>query len=319
MKVHIKCGVAVAALLSVTTAVAASKCGLAPYTVEMKDYGGEVRANLWDGALKNIQRKTDGGLTAVAGGALVRTAYSGSMAQSTQQLMRFYACRIREQIEIDVKDPAAKATALRQLESAQMVMTERLSDMLDPDVLNSLSEKQKQRELLRNVTRRADDPTIDLKIFDKALADIKEDMFIRSEMKSVYASAELPGVANIGACGGALRDVIASTTGPIQIGLADFRANFRYMVDGSAEGMRWAFQNIFLHAVQAAPVALPARDYASIFKNCSAVEAGVKQVKAAAVGIPEVQVDPTTPGPVPPVPVPTVPVTAPQTAPPNPV
>lgn len=285
MSQNLSAGLAVcfAAYSGAAFGASASTCGKVPYSIELKDVGGEVRASLWDGALKSIQRKTDGGITAVAGGALVRTAYAGTMNQSLLQLMKFYSCRLRYQVEVDVTDPVAKAAALEQVRNAQAVMTDRLSEMLDPDVLISLPEKQKQREALRKVTRLPSDPVIDVKLFDKALADITDDMFTSAEMVQIYGSVDLPGVAAIGACGGALKDVVAATTGPIQIALSDLRANYRFLIDGSESGPRMAFQNIFNHAVTGGIAAVPPRDYTSIFKNCSAVETGIKQVLSKAV------------------------------------
>jgi hypothetical protein len=292
-------------------------CGKAPYTVEMKDVGIEVRANLWNGALKSIQKKTDGGLTAVAGASLIRTAYAGTMNQSMLHLMKFYSCRLRAQVEADVKDPAAKKTALEQITKSQAVMTDRLGEMLDPDVLISLPEKQKQRELLRKVTRLPSDPVIDLALFDKALSDITDDMFIRGEMVDIWVGADLGSGITVGACGGALRDVVAATTGPIQISLSDFRANYRLLVDGSEYGQRMAFQNILNHAVTTGPTSIPARDYTSVFKNCSTVESGIKQVLGAATPVPTglpapvVPVVGTAPGTVAPIPAGAEPVTPP--------
>ena len=295
----------------------AGLCGKAPYTIEMRDVGVEVRANLWDGALKSVQKKTDGGLTAVAGASLIRTAYAGTMNQSMLHLMKFYSCRLRAQVEADVKDPAAKKAALEQITKSQAVMTDRLSEMLDPDVLISLTEKQKQRELLRKVTRLPNDPVIDLALFDKALSDITEDMFIRGEMVDIWGGVDLGGGVSVGACGGALRDVVAATTGPVQISLSDFRANYRSLIDGSEYGPRMAFQNILNHAVAGGATSIPARDYNSVFKNCSAVESRVKQVLATATPVPTglpAPVTPvvgTTPGTVAPIPAGAEPVVPP--------
>lgn len=242
----------------------ADSCGIIPYSIQLKDAGGEVSISLLSGALEK-------GLDGTVGAGMVKTAYSGMVQQAINKVAGYYECLLEKEIKANVPDD--KKNEYRESVRKGILEIRLQFPKYATAFANNAFERQDALEADIRKKNTRSFPGIDLKVFDAATAWVNLDKTFGEETRwEAWAKAKGFQGIDFGACGGFLLAALEDNTGPIQIAVMDTRSIMRDMLDDtSPTSERSALSKMFLQASTSSTLSIPPipKDLSSSFKGCS--------------------------------------------------
>ena len=246
----------------------ASVCPEIPYSIRVKDVGGQAKAtvSLLKGAANNL-----GNINAVGGAAFVRAAYAGMAQQVIGDVIQNYKCRIEEQI--DISAPTDEKDAIK----------EQLGDAIDKINLEagnlavlfasgSLSEIRDASNVIYSTKKTDGYQGIDGIYVSKALDDIarkKNDIFLVKKLYEGWLGITVQAGVTVGACGGLLMAALEGDNGPLQRTAADTDLILRqYLNITDPKGPRHSLSLLFKDMCTVRSVPAPTEELKSRFKDC---------------------------------------------------
>lgn len=199
-----------------------------PYAVQTKEGKIEVNVDLF----KNVA-KTDS-LNAKGGIGFIKSAYAAAAQQALSDILEYYCCVIEDSVsknatisatdKVNIKTEITRAAALMNLDATEYFTTYTTGD------LKALKDIKTEIKIAK---RSADDPTIDLKLFDDSIGKIDlEKTFLQETKIDAWVKASIAS-AQITACGGVAIEALAKNKDQIQHVVASARPIYRLYLDNS--------------------------------------------------------------------------------------